>query len=578
MKTFIHLLLICMCCYNLHAQNNYSQTLKGIIIDKDVKYPLIGATVKVYNNLELIAGGKSNELGEYKIDSIPVNRYTVICTYMGYAEKRIDNVELNSGKETQLNIELSASTTNMKNVVIQSKKGSINNEMATVSARNFNPEAASRYVASRDDIARMATNFAGVRGSDDSRNDIVIRGNSPNGVLWRVEGIDIGNPNHFASFGTTGGPVNIINNKLLGNSDFMTGAFPADYGNGIAGVFDLKLRNGNKDKHEFTAQIGILGLEATAEGPISRKSGASYTFSYRYATLAIMNRMGINFGADGNPSYQDLNFKLNFPIKKVGSISVFGIGGKSDISIYDNGDDSSKWTYGRAGRDIHFGSRLAVIGTTFQQNISNTFYHKITLAATYTKSYSRYDTVAADNVTRGATYRNQFIVNKLVMHYQATKRLNSKHILKGGFILTGLHLDLVDSNYYADQGVWYNEAEFRDNTQLIQAYTTWNYTPRENVKFTAGLHYIQFILNHSQSLEPRLGVSWTVIPKLQLNAGYGLHSNLQPYYIYFLQQPDSNGNDIQPNINTGLSKSHHFVVGADYTIHKTLTYGFRSNF
>jgi hypothetical protein len=180
--------------------------------------------------------------------------------------------------------------------------------MATVSARNFNPEEASRYVASREDIARMATNFAGVKGSDDSRNDIVIRGNSPNGVLWRVEGLDIGNPNHFASFGTTGGPVNIINNKMLGNSDFLTGAFPAEYGNGISGVFDLKLRNGNKEKNEFTAQIGILGLEGTAEGPINEKKGSSYIISYRYATLSIMNKLGINFGAAGNPSYQDLNF------------------------------------------------------------------------------------------------------------------------------------------------------------------------------------------------------------------------------------------------------------------------------
>ncbi|MBK7762332.1 MAG: TonB-dependent receptor [Bacteroidetes bacterium] len=570
MKILYKIFLLCFCVIQANGQNNYTQILKGSIIDKDVKYPLIGATVKVYREQQLIAGGKSNEFGEYKIDSLPLQRYTIVCTYVGYSERTIENVELNSGKETQLNIELSTSSTKMKAVVVQNKKGSINNEMANISARNFNPEAASRYVASRDDIARMATNFAGVRGSDDSRNDIVIRGNSPNGVLWRVEGLDISNPNHFASFGTTGGPVNIINNKLLGNSDFMTGAFPADYGNGISGVFDLKLRNGNKDKHEFTAQIGILGLEATAEGPIHRKSGASYTFSYRYATLAIMNKFGINFGADGNPSYQDVNFKLNFPIKKIGNFSLFGIGGKSDISIYDNGDDSSKWTYGRAGRDIHFGSRLGVVGAAMQQNIGKIFYHKLTLGTNLSKSYSRYDTVGNDNISRGATYRNQFIVNKLMLNYIATARITHQQTVKAGFTLTGMDLNLVDSNYYPDQQIWYNEAEFRDQTSMVQAFAAWQFKPNESLKINAGIHYLRFILNQSQSIEPRAGISWNVHPKLQLNAGYGLHSNLQPYYIYFLQQPDGSGNNYQPNLQTGLSKSHHFIIGGDYTLNPTM--------
>jgi hypothetical protein len=570
MKNRFLIILLTLITNHMSAQVNYSQRLKGTVTDEQLKYPLVDVTVKILQEGILIVGTKTNEKGEFKIEKLPVGRYTVSCSYIGYMSKMIQNVELNSGKETQLFIELPPSALDLKELVIKNKKGQVNNSMANVSARNFNPEEASRYVASREDIARMATNFAGVRGSDDSRNDIVIRGNTPNGVLWRVEGFDVNNPNHFASFGTTGGPVNIINNKLLGNSDFMTGAFPADYGNCISGVFDLKLRNGNKEKHEFTAQLGILGIEATAEGPLNKKSGASYTFSYRYATLSIMNKLGINFGSSGNPSYQDLNFKLNFPLKKIGQLSFFGLGGKSDIAILDNGEDSAKWTFGRAGRDIHFGSRFGLVGVSFQQNIKTSFYHKISIGANLNNSYSRYDTIGLDKITRAPTYRNKFTVNKYILNYQATKRLSSKSNLKGGIILTEMMMNLVDSNFYPDQNIWYNEAEFRDDAQLLQAYCAWNYSPSNALKVNLGLHYTQFLLNNSKALEPRFGISYSVNQKLQINAGYGLHSNLQPLYIYFLQTKDSTGKSYKPNINTGFNRSHHIVVGADYNLNRSV--------
>ena len=122
----------------------------------------------------------------------------------------------------------------------------------------------------------MAANYAGVSGTNDSRNDIIIRGNSPIGILWRLNGIDIPNPNHFGNAGTTGGPISILNNNTLGNSDFITGAFAADYGNATSGVFDLKMREGNNEKKEFTAQIGFNGFELGAEGPFSKKEFSEY--------------------------------------------------------------------------------------------------------------------------------------------------------------------------------------------------------------------------------------------------------------------------------------------------------------
>ena len=190
----------------------------------------------------------------------------------------------------------------------------------------------------------MASNFAGVQGADDSRNDIVVRGNSPIGVLWRLEGVDIPNPNHFAIAGTTGGPVSIINNKYLSNSDFFTGAFPAEYGNSIAGVFDLNMRRGNNEQHEFSGQLGFLGTELFAEGPINKSKKSSYLGSFRYSTLQLFQFMNLSIGTSAVPNYFDGGVKLSFP-KGTSIINVFAIGGKSNIDILDKDGMNDKFTW-----------------------------------------------------------------------------------------------------------------------------------------------------------------------------------------------------------------------------------------
>ena len=160
----------------------------------------------------------------------------------------------------------------------------------------------------------MAANFAGVLTSRDNRNDIIIRGNSPIGVQYRLNGIKITNPNHFGAEGTTGGPITMLNTNLLANSDFLTGAFPAEYGNALAGVFDLKLRTGNSEKHEYWAQMGFNGLEFGLEGPFSKKTAATYLAAYRYSLTDIIEKMGVKLKESAR--YQDLSFNLNFPTKK----------------------------------------------------------------------------------------------------------------------------------------------------------------------------------------------------------------------------------------------------------------------
>jgi hypothetical protein len=252
----------------VYSQTDFKQTISGTVVDEISKEPLFGANI-VLENSEDFKGTSTNENGHFILEDIPVGRVTLRITYLGYYPKLLSNLSLSTGKELVLNIDMQESVIQGKEVEIVASQDKYKplNRMASVSARGFTIEESQRYAGARNDISRMASNFAGVNQGNDSRNDIIIRGNSPVGLLWRYEGVDIPNPNHYGALGSTGGPVSILNNNVLSNSDFFTGAFPAEYGNAVSGAFDLNMRNGNQDKHEFIGQIGFNGFEFAAEGP-----------------------------------------------------------------------------------------------------------------------------------------------------------------------------------------------------------------------------------------------------------------------------------------------------------------------
>lgn len=550
------------------SAQNYSQLVKGRVIDKELKHALVGTTVAILSDDgNIIKGGNTDSEGFYKIENIPVGRVTIRFSMLGYKEVVLPDISLHTAKEVVLNIEMIEAPEELGEVVVMSReKGRVNNEMATVSARTFDISETKRYPASRDDIGRMVSNFAGVRGADDSRNDIVIRGNSPSGVLWRFEGVDIPNPNHFAVFGTTGGPVSILNNKTLGNSDFFTGAFPAEYGNSTAGVFDVRMRNGNNENREHTIQLGFLGVEAVTEGPISKKAKSSYLASYRYSTLGLMKKLGLNFGASGIPQYQDFSIKFNFPLKNEANLSLFTIGGKSDIALLDSERDSSEWTFGRSGRDIHFGSKMGVFGVNYQKSINSTTFAKISLAASGNSMYSRYDTLDEVTQQKGAQYRNNFKQGKFSLVGVLNKKISSSVYSKVGLVAEQLYFDFIDSTFSNRLNDFQIETIYTGNAFLIQPYIQFKINLSSSLTLNTGLHYQQFFLNNnSSSLEPRLGLKWSLSPTQSISFGTGLHSQLQPAYIYF-QTDTATASLKNHNKDVGFTKSLHVIGGYEHLI------------
>lgn len=556
---------------------NLIQTVRGKVIDQETHFPLPGATVMLITDSASLSGVTTNEHGDFRFEKVSVGRSTLKISFIGYKDSFLDNVLVSSAKEVMLTISLKEATINLQEITVTAgRDGDAANEMATVSSRSFTIEETQRYAGSRGDPARMASNFAGVQGADDSRNDIIIRGNSPQGVLWRMEGINIPNPNHFNIPGTAGGPVSMINNQTLANSDFFSSAFPAEYGNSISGVFDLKLRNGNNEKHEHSAQFGFLGTEIFSEGPLSQSKTASYLFSYRYSTLALFNKLGIDIGTSAVPKYQDIAFKFNFPLKGTGSLSLFGLGGKSNVDILiSDQEQPDRNIYGENDRDQYFKSGAGVLGISYKKpiNVANYFQATVAISSEVVNAYHE------------LVYRhlssNQYVLDSLQSllnyHFRQSKvsgsLLYSKKIRNSGVLHFGLNTDLYhfsfrdsvrninknDGQYYQ----WRTRWNSSDQSFLVQPFVQWKYSLSPKLDVVAGLHSQYFSLSESfVPVEPRAGLKWTVSEKSSVNIGAGMHSQIQPTYLYFYGQTnDAKGNPVPHNRKMDFTRSVHLVSG-----------------
>lgn len=571
------------------------QTIRGQVRDKESHQP-IEATVSVITyGADTTWHSNTDALGEFKIENVKVGRQDLQISAENYKTAVLNNIIVTSAKEVILQVELEEDAAKSINEIVikaKPKSGEPNNENALVSARVFTVDETDRYAGSRGDPARMASNFAGVQGADDSRNDIVIRGNSPSGVLWRLEGIDIPNPNHFAIPGTTGGPVSIINNKILSNSDFFTGAFPAEYGNSTAGAFDLRMRNGNNKKHEYSTQFGFLGWDVLAEGPFSKKSKASYMFTYRYSTLALFSAFNIKIGTDAVPQYQDASFKLYFPLKNNANLSFFGIGGTSKINILiSDQKESSGNLYGDNDRDQKFGSRMGIVGSSYTKNFNRNSYLKITLAAssqtveaqhqlvyrhttdTFEKKGETFYRYALDSLIPNLSYN--FRTNTLGLNAFVNTKINNKTTLKYGIQLTRYGYYFQDSNRNFDfmdtarYWKWYERWNSTGYGLMLQPYVQMKWKVGADWQISAGVTSQVFTIADNKSgithtsanfVQPRLGIRYQINKISSFNFGAGMHSQIQPGYTYFYLLK---GNTKPHNMNMDLTHSNHLVLGYD---------------
>jgi hypothetical protein len=574
LKNYLLFLFLILTGQALFAQD-FTQTIKGRIIDQQTQGPLPGVNVIIVGTNPLV-GALTDADGYFRIEGIRTGRVSLQISFMGYYAMTMNNLSLASGKELVLNIEMEEQVYKTDEVVVKAKKDKtkVNNEMATISARTFTIEESQRFAGARNDVSRMAANYAGVSTANDAVNDIVIRGNSPNGLLWRLEGVEIPNPNHYGGQGATGGPVSMLNNNVLSNSDFMTSAFPAEYGNALSGVFDLRMRNGNYEKHEFTGQMGFNGLEFGAEGPFSKNSKASYLINGRYSTLGLMSKMGINFGTGtAIPKYADLSFNIHIPTKSLGTFNIFGLGGINSIEFLSSKQDTTddrESLYSAENYDVYSKNDMGVIGINNTYFFNENTYTKLSLSGSRISNHTIIDSVSLPDLSTYDLMRQHYINYDLIAQLYLNKKFNSKNNFRIGIEANWKNYNYVDSVFLYDEGRFLNRFDENDFALFYSLYGQYQYKPIEKLSLNLGIHYQTLGLNGNYSVEPRAGLKWYFLPKQSLSFGYGIHSKAAPIYVFFQKTEIEPGVSIQSNKELDFMKSQHFVVGYDYNIKQNM--------
>ena len=545
------ILLFCLSIFHAGFAQNLEQTIRGKIMDKQTLELLSNVTVK------LVPGNHvsfSDSLGRFYFHKIPLGRYSISFSRLGYSPASIPNLELRSGKEINLPIELEEAPQFLREVIVVSEraKDRAKNEMAMVSTRQFSVTEANRYAGGFQDPARMTLNFAGVTNAgSDQNNEIIIRGNSPKGLLWRMEGIEIPNPNHFGDGqGSTSGIISMINSTSLANSDFMSGAFPAEYGNASSGVFDLRFRRGNNEKREWMAQLSVVGIDVASEGPIG-KNGGSYRAGARYSTLELLLKSGLININSGNfkPAYRDLNYTIDIPLKKAGLLTFWGLAGANDT------EDEKSTT-----KD-YSNSAMGAFGLSYKLPFKKGHLSTVLALTTESANVSKIELMAnAWKTTRDQLYRYPNVRLNATYVYKWNASLTAKF----GINISQLSFELKDDRWDGKKIVNYlNES---NSTYYVQQFgqIIKKWTPAFQTTF--GLHAYQFELNQSKAIEPRMAISIDNHSGGRFGVGIGWHSRIEPISTYLFKKYIANGNFFQPNKNIKPSQALHQVVSYDQRI------------
>jgi hypothetical protein len=563
------LLALCWVISSPNAEAQSTQSIRGQVLDESSKSPLPGVNVTVIS-VDPIIGASTDLQGNFRITGVPIGRHTLKISFIGYEDRIIPDVIITAGKEAILNQSISEAVTQLNEVVVSydrtKDKKETNNEMSLVSTRSFNLDETKKYAGALGDPARMAGNFAGVVPGNDSRNDIIVRGNSPLGVLWQIEGLNAPNPNHFGTLTSTGGPVSIINTNNIDKSDFSSGAFAPQYGNATAAAFDLRLRRGNDSKREYLGQVGFNGFEGGIEGPFVKGKKATYLVNYRYSTLGVFKTLGFSIAGSAVPLYQDLNYKLFFPVGKNGELSIFGLNGNSSIDFLGKDVDT---TAADNLNDPFANTKVSyfntINGLSYKHKLGANTTANLSLGYTSTGQEFRGDSLSKD---QRVEYRNgsaSFYTKVFNSHLSINHKINARNSLSGGIFadLTDYSLQNRDfENAGTKEVIFVNS---KGQMLLSQAYLQWKHRFGRKVQMVTGVHAQHLDFNNDFYVEPRLAFRYDASPLTSFNLGYGLHSQAQNVYNYFIETQTSVGRQLT-NRDMRFTKSHHVVLTADRRI------------
>lgn len=554
-----------------HAQD-VLQVVKGVVTDRESGHPLPGATVTI-SSVNPPAGVTADSTGYFRI-MCPAGRHTLRISFVGYHDLVLNDILVTSGREVSVRAELAEKVVATEEVVVRSAGGSMSNisQMASVSTKTVRTEDALRYAGGYYDPSRIVNAFAGVivSNSDDS-NDLIIRGNSPRGLLWRLEGIEIPNPNHFSSgAGGSGGAFSSVTSNVIDNFDFFTGAFPAEYGNAFSGVMDLNLRKGNNENHEHAFQTGMIGAELASEGPLTGSSGGSYLVNVRYTNFGLLSNLGLIDLGETNyaPRTADVVFNISYPFKRAGTLSFFGLGAGSALGKTAL-RDKSKWLDNEDRYEELEKQESLNLGLKhyFLHPGGNTYFKTAVAFTGYSDKYHEGYIDSSYTLTKSSFYSYSY--PSFRSSFVANHKFNASHSVRAGVNYSFLYAGM-SNNRLTDNGSYDTLVAPHGKASLFQSHLQWKFRTAFGLEINTGMHILHFSQNHQTSFEPRIGMRLNVMRGFSLLAGLGVHSRTESLAAYNTLIKTNDGERLPLNSDIGLAKAFHAIAGLDMIVLKNI--------
>lgn len=527
--------------------------INGRVTDIATQQPVIGAVVEIVRS-ELKTGTDDN--GYFILSGIPVGIYSVKFSSLGYKPLIKDFISVNSGSSVNLLAELEITTTSEINVEAErfDKPLDISN-----SIKNLSFEEIRRSPGGFEDIGRVIQTLPGVSFVNDGRNDLIVRGGSPAENLFLIDGAPIPNINHFGSQGATGGPVSIIDLNFIRDVNFITGGFPARYGDKLSSVLDVKLREGNRSKFMGNLNLSATGFGGILEGPIGSYKKGSWLFSVRRSYLdLIFNAAGFGF----IPEYNSIQFKGVYDINENNTLTMNFIGNLDKVRFNnDNLDDRQD------NESILKNNQYGYTNSyELKSLLSDVSYSKIVLS----RSYSNFD-YSGRNANFVERFKNLSGEGQTVL--QAEYNLVPGNKTEISF---GLEAKLIDfeneiktsqdtlyfinpntGNRYILPALYFNES---NSTYKSAAFLQFTRKFFDRLKLNIGLRYDYFdFINKKNYFSPRASATINILNNLNLNFSYGIFYQ-SPSYIWLVS--NSNNRDLND------IRADHYVAGIEYLFGK----------
>lgn len=556
MKFIINVfILLVISAPSVFAQNGI---LKGLVLNEINNQPVEYATVGLEGTS---MGGVTNEEGYFEITSIEPGLYNIQISCIGYKTKTEFEIQISNAIPKEISIYLEKITSDLNEVTVNGN-ANITQDQTSISLHSIGVNEIQRNPGGNKDISKVFQSLPGVNIGVSFRNDLIIRGGAPNENRFFLDGIEVPNINHFATQGSSGGPVGLINTDLIRQVDFYTGGFHADRGNALSSVIEFVQKNGRTDHWGLTATLGSSDVGITMEGPTGKES--SFIFSARRSYLQFLFKaLGLPF----LPTYNDYQFKEKIKFNQKNELSIISLGALDQFQLNLTADstDFQKYILGNIPSNTQWNYTIGGVFKHFSENNYTTVVLSRNMLNNEAVKYFNNDDSQESNLIQN--YTSQEIENKFRLennYYKNNLKLNGGLGFEQAKYNTNTYNKVSNQNGQTVLISYNSELSFYKYFLFAEADIT---TLSDRLNISGGLRfdgntYSSDMNNLLEQFSPRITAAYNFNSHFSFTANAGSYYQLPPYTALGFR--DSSGNLINKQNEIKYMNCKHAVAGFQY--------------